>query len=111
MLSGLARHGNPPQALRRIENLLNPSALTVGFARRFAPYKRADLLFHDAERLERLLCHPQRPVQLIMAGKAHPADRPGQDIIRRIWQLAGSERLRGRIVFVEDYDASVARLM
>jgi starch phosphorylase len=106
-----ARHGHAPSALRKIENLFNPSALTIGFARRFAPYKRADLLVQDPARLERLLCDTERPVQLVMAGKAHPADRPGQEIIRRIWQLAGSEHLRGRIAFVEDYDASVARLM
>ncbi len=106
-----ARHGHAPAALRRIENLLNPGALTIGFARRFASYKRADLLFHDPFRLQRLLCDPERPVQLIMAGKAHPADTSGQEIIRRIWQLAGSDTLRGRIVFVEDYDSSIARLM
>ncbi len=106
-----ARHGHAPDSLRRIENLLNPSALTLGFARRFAPYKRPDLLFHDPARLAALLCDGQRPVQLVMAGKAHPADHPGQDLIRRIWELAGSDRLRGRIVYVEDYDTSVARLM
>jgi starch phosphorylase len=106
-----ARHGHAPSRLRKIEHLFNPAALTIGFARRFAPYKRADLLVQDPERLERLLCHDERPVQLIMAGKAHPADRPGQEIIHRIWQLAGREHLRGRIVFVEDYDAAVARLM
>jgi starch phosphorylase len=106
-----ARHGHAPSALRKIEHLFNPTALTVGFARRFAPYKRADLLVQDPGRLERLLCDGERPVQLVMAGKAHPADRPGQEIIRRIWQLAGRDHLRGRIVFVEDYDAAVARLM
>ncbi|MGQ0552947.1 MAG: alpha-glucan family phosphorylase [Planctomycetota bacterium] len=106
-----ARHGQAPAALRRIETLLNASALTLGFARRFAPYKRADLLFQDSARLERLLCDPTRPVQLLIAGKAHPADRPGQEIIRRIWELAGSDRLRGRIVFAEDYDLATARLM
>ncbi len=106
-----ARHGHPPAMLRHIENLLNPSALTLGFARRFAPYKRADLLFSDPGRLERLLCSTDRPVQLIMAGKAHPADRAGQEIIRRIFELTGGERMRGRIVFVEDYDLATARLM
>ncbi|HTE05500.1 MAG TPA: alpha-glucan family phosphorylase [Planctomycetota bacterium] len=106
-----ARHGHSPAVLRHIENLLNPSALTLGFARRFAPYKRADLLFSDPARLERLLCDGERPVQLIMAGKAHPADRAGQEIIRRIFELAGGERIRGRIVFVEDYDLATARLM
>jgi len=106
-----ARHGHSPEEMRRIQTLLNPEALTLGFARRFAPYKRADLLVRDPARLERLLSDATHPVQIVMAGKAHPADKPGQEIIHRIWQLAGSDRLRGRIVFVEDYDASVARLM
>jgi starch phosphorylase len=106
-----ARHGHSPEELRRLQTLLNPDALTLGFARRFAPYKRADLLVSDAARLERLLTDAARPVQIVMAGKAHPADGPGQEIIHRIWQLAGSGPLRGRIVFVEDYDAAVARLM
>jgi starch phosphorylase len=106
-----ARHGHSPEEMRHLQTLLNPDALTLGFARRFAPYKRADLLVRDPGRLERLLTHAERPVQIVMAGKAHPADKPGQEIIHRIWQLAGSARLRGRIVFVEDYDASVARLM
>jgi starch phosphorylase len=106
-----ARQGNSPADLRRVASLLNQSALTLGFARRFAPYKRHDLLFQDPARIERMLCHADRPVQLIMAGKAHPADRAGQDIIRRIWKLAASPRLRGRIVFVENYDMDVARLM
>lgn len=106
-----ARHGHAPADLRRVETLLNPAALTLGWARRFAPYKRADLLFHDPGRLQRLLCSEERPVQLLIAGKAHPADRAGQDMIRRIWELAGSAGLRGRVVFVEDYDAAVARLL
>lgn len=109
-LTQAARHGRSTSELRRVQELLDPSALTLGFARRFAPYKRADLMFHDAERLERLLCDESRPVQLVMAGKAHPADRAGQDIIKKVWALAG-DKLRGRIVFVEDYDIGVARLM
>jgi starch phosphorylase len=107
----IARHGGSTADLRRIQALLNPNALTLGFARRFAPYKRADLLFSDPARLERLFCNAERPVQLIMAGKAHPADRAGQAIIQRIWHLAGSRQLHGRIVFVEDYDMAVARLL
>ncbi|MCB9897696.1 MAG: alpha-glucan family phosphorylase [Planctomycetes bacterium] len=106
-----ARHGHSTAEMRRIHGLLNPNALTLGFARRFAPYKRADMLFQDAARLERLLCNDERPVQIIMAGKAHPADKAGQEIIERVWRLANSERLAGRVVFVEDYDTAVARLM
>jgi len=106
-----ARHGRSSSELRRIQDLVEPNALTIGFARRFAPYKRADLLFNDHDRLRRLLTHETRPVQLVMAGKAHPADRPGQEVIRRIWELASSDELRGRIVLLEDYDSGVARLM
>jgi starch phosphorylase len=106
-----ARHGQSTDELRRVQDLLDPNALTLGFARRFAPYKRADLLFHDPERLAAILCDPDRPVQVLMAGKAHPADKAGQDIIRRVWELANGERLAGRIVFVEDYDIAVARLL
>jgi glycogen phosphorylase len=106
-----ARHGHAPAELRHVEDLLNPAALTLGWARRFAPYKRPDLLFHDPGRLHKLLCDAERPVQLVIAGKAHPADRAGQDMIRRIWELASSPDLRGRVVFVENYDAAVARLL
>ncbi|GJM22118.1 MAG: alpha-glucan phosphorylase [Planctomycetota bacterium] len=111
MVRQSARHGNSPEALRRMADLLEPNALTLGFARRFAPYKRADLLFTDPERLTKLLTDPTRPVQLFMAGKAHPADRAGQEIIRNVWALADSDELRGRIVFLEDYDMGVGRLL
>ncbi len=110
-LRQLARHGKAPAALRSQTRVLDPAALTIGFARRFASYKRADLLFHDMPRLERLLTSTDKPVQVLMAGKAHPADRAGQDMIQRVCRLAGSDSLRGRVVFVEDYDMSVARLM
>lgn len=106
-----ARHGRSTGELARVREMLEPQALTLGFARRFAPYKRADLLFTDPKRLEQLLLDEDRPVQLIMAGKAHPADRAGQAIIRRIWELTAREDLRGRVVFVEDYDMGVARLL
>ena len=106
-----ARHGKSTSELRNIQQNLEPPALTLGFARRFAPYKRADLLFTDPDRLRALLTREDKPVRLIMAGKAHPADRPGQDVIRRIWELAGGDDLAGRIVVVEDYDSGVARLM
>jgi starch phosphorylase len=111
VLRQAARHGHSTAELRHIETLLNPSALTLGWARRFAPYKRADLLFTDRERLARLLGDSERPVQMVIAGKAHPADKPGQDMIRHIWELANEPDLRGRIVFVENYDAAVARLL
>lgn len=90
-------------------SLLRPEVLTIGFARRFATYKRATLIFSDHERLDRLVNHPERPVQFIFAGKAHPADIPGQRLIRDIYQLSQSERFRGKIVLLENYDMNMAR--
>jgi starch phosphorylase len=107
----LARHGESPDTLREIRGVLDPDALTIGFARRFATYKRADLLFSDEERLARLLWHTDRPVQIIIAGKAHPADRPGQQVIQHIFSLSRSDRLRGRVFIVEDYDMRIARFL
>ncbi|GFO67289.1 alpha-glucan phosphorylase [Geomonas limicola] len=89
--------------------VLDPEILTIGFARRFATYKRGTLLLHDKERLAAILNHPTRPVQIVFAGKAHPADHQGKELIRQIVQLSHQERFRRRIVFLEDYDISVAR--
>ncbi len=89
--------------------LLDPDALTIGFARRFATYKRATLLFRDVARLLRLLNQPGRPVQVIFAGKAHPADEPGKSFIRQIYRAAREQAFAGRIVFLEDYDIEMAR--
>jgi len=105
-----ARHGLAPDDLRGVERLLDPRALTIGFARRFATYKRAVLVLSDLDRLRALLSDPERPVQLVFAGKAHPADRAGQDVIRRLFLLTQGE-FRGKIVFLEDYDMEVARMM
>jgi len=105
-----ARHGLSPDELRRVETLLDPNALTIGFARRFATYKRAVLVLSDLGRLKRLLEDPDRPVQLLFAGKAHPADRAGQEMIRRLFELTQGE-LRGRLVFVEDYDIQLGRAL
>jgi len=88
---------------------LNTTALTIGFARRFAPYKRATLLLRDPDRLKRLLTSDTRPVQLIIAGKAHPNDQSGKDLIREIIHFAHQPELRRRIVFLEDYEISLAR--
>ncbi len=88
--------------------LLDPQVLTIGFARRFATYKRADLPFHDPERLRRILTDPLRPVQLVFAGKAHPADVPGKQVLQRIYQYARDPAFEGRIVFLEDYDMHLA---
>jgi len=105
-----AREGYGPADLRRLETLLDPAALTIGFARRFATYKRAVLLLRDPERAKALLLDPLRPVQLIFAGKAHPADRAGQEYIRQLAALSRGE-LAGRIVFLEDYDIAMARML
>jgi starch phosphorylase len=107
----LARHGCSPDELRAVEQLLNPDALTIGFARRFATYKRADLVFRDLNRLSAILKSAERPVQIIFAGKAHPADKPGQELIRRIFEISRHSDLRGYIVFLENYNMRVARML
>ncbi len=97
--------------LQRAGEVLDPNALTIGFARRFATYKRATLLFRDMDRLRKILCDKDRPVQVIIAGKAHPKDQPGKTFIREIVQLSRDPDLWKRLVFVEDYDMKVAREM
>ncbi|HLF25291.1 MAG TPA: alpha-glucan family phosphorylase [Anaerolineae bacterium] len=89
--------------------LLDPYALTIGFARRFATYKRATLLLHDVDRLRRIIHDPARPVQFIFAGKAHPADDPGKHLIQDLYRFVKEAGLGGRMVFLEDYDLNVAR--
>jgi starch phosphorylase len=106
-----ARHGCSPDELRSVEGLLNPNALTIGFARRFATYKRATLMFHDYERLRTLVKSSQRPVQIIFAGKAHPADKEGQAFIERIFNIAYRSDLRGHIVLLENYNMRTARML
>jgi starch phosphorylase len=88
--------------------LLNPAALTIGFARRFATYKRADLIFRDEERLLKLLTNPWRPVQIIFAGKAHPADDAGKRMLQRVYSYSRDPRFEGRIAFLQDYDLNSA---
>ena len=90
---------------------LDPSVLTIGFARRFATYKRAALIFHDIERLKRILNDRWRPIQIIFAGKAHPADDPGKQILQKIFNLARDPALGGRIAFVENYGEQLAQYM
>lgn len=107
----LQRRGSTAIERQRIEEILNPEALTIGFARRFATYKRAVLLFRDPERLARLLDNEDRPVQIIFAGKAHPQDNEGKKFIKEIIQLCKEEPFRNHIVFLEDYDINVARYM
>ena len=107
----LARHGRSPEDLRRVQSLLAPDVLTLGFARRFATYKRADLIFRDLARLKALMTSSTRPVQIVFAGKAHPADKPGQDMLRRIFEAAMSADLWGHVVLLENYDMGVARFL
>jgi starch phosphorylase len=97
--------------LESVERVLDPEVLTIGFARRFATYKRAALLFSDEERLARLLWDEHRPVQVVFAGKAHPADRPGQRVIRDIFERTQAPRLAGRAFILEDYDMRIARYL
>jgi starch phosphorylase len=105
----LVRQGAAPAEVSAAECLLDPQVLTIGFARRFATYKRATLIFRDPERLKRILNDPQRPVQILFAGKAHPADEPGKGFIQTINELSRQAGFAGRVLFVEDYDANIAR--
>jgi starch phosphorylase len=107
----LARHGEAPGTLAELGTILDPEVMTIGFARRMATYKRAALLFSDIDRLVRLAADAERPVQFIFAGKAHPADRPGQGVIQTIFEHSRSERLRGRVFILEDYDMRIARYL
>jgi starch phosphorylase len=105
-----ARHGLAPDELRQVEGLLDPHALTIGFARRFATYKRAFLIMSDLDRLRAIVGDRARPVQFLFAGKAHPADREGQEVVRRLFSLTHGE-FTGRLVFIEDYDIEVGRAL
>jgi len=97
-----------PAKLAVAGTLLSPTAFTIGFARRFATYKRADLLLHDADRLRRLVVDSRRPVQLVFAGKAHPADDPGKGVLQRVYRMAQDPQLMGRLAFIEDYEMHLA---
>jgi starch phosphorylase len=107
----LERRGASQVQIKAADEVLNSEALTIGFARRFAPYKRATLLLRDPDRLARILTNPDRPVQVIFAGKAHPKNDPGKDLIRQIVELARQERFRRHLLFLEDYDMGVARYL
>ncbi|MCZ6726703.1 MAG: alpha-glucan family phosphorylase [Acidobacteria bacterium] len=111
ILSQYARHGRSPDKLREVEHLFDPRVLTLGFARRFATYKRADLLFGDLHRVRSLLGHPDLPMQVIFAGKAHPTDRPGQQMIQHIFNLSHDGELSGRVFFLENYDLGIAKML
>jgi starch phosphorylase len=105
------RRGAPFADVKEVDEVLNPQALTIGFARRFATYKRGDLIFKDPDRLEKILSDPDRPVQIIMAGKAHPQDNPGKELIKSIFDFSKDPRFKHSIVFIENYDINVARYL
>ena len=105
----LGQRGEPPEAIAAAGDVLDPAALTLGFARRFAGYKRPDLLLRDPQRLERLLSATDRPVQIIVAGKAHPDDEEGKRLVQAWARFVRGSSVRGRAVFLEDYDMSLAQ--
>jgi len=107
----LRRRGLPEKEAAVADEVLDPAALTIGFARRFATYKRANLILQNLDRTRKILLDKDRPVQLIFAGKAHPADNQGKELIRQIIHIARDPELRRRIVFLEDYDMRVARVL
>jgi starch phosphorylase len=107
----LQNRGAAQHEIARAEEVLIPEALTIGFSRRFATYKRATLLFRDPERLKRIINNPERPVQILFAGKAHPHDTGGKELIRHITNIAHDPEFRHRVVFLEDYDIHMARYL
>jgi starch phosphorylase len=111
LMQQLKRRGASSNEMEKANDILNPEALTIGFARRFATYKRATLLLKDPERLKKLLSNREKPVQIVFAGKAHPQDDEGKQLIKRLVHFARQEEVRGHIVFLENYDINVARYL
>jgi len=107
----LRRSGYSYEEINDITSKLNPNALTIGFARRFATYKRATLIFRDLERITQILNNAERPVQLIFAGKAHPADKEGQDLIKRIHEISMMPQFKGKIFLLENYNIAMSRYL
>ena len=109
MCHQLARHASAEAAEKEARAYLDHNVLTIGFARRFAAYKRANLLMGDLERLDRLVNHPQRPMQFIYAGKAHPNDEGGKNLIKQVYDVTQMPEFKGKILFIEDHDINVSR--
>lgn len=107
----LRRSGYSYEAINEITSKINPNALTIGFARRFATYKRATLIFKDLERITQILNNSDRPIQLIFAGKAHPADKEGQDLIKYIHQISMMPQFKGKIFLLENYNIAMSRYL
>jgi starch phosphorylase len=106
-----ARRGEPNESLNRLDKVLSPDALTIGFARRFATYKRANLILNDIRRLATLVNDPKRPVQFLFAGKAHPHDEPGKKVLQEVARMMRDPELGNKFVFIEDYDINVGRYL
>lgn len=109
MVSQYSRRNATKSMMKEVASVLDPGALTIGFARRFATYKRANLLLQDIERFESILCSKDYPVQFIFSGKAHPKDNEGKELIRQVIQFARNPEIRHKIVFIENYDINIAR--
>ena len=105
------RHGASIEELNEIDKLFNPDVLTIGFARRFATYKRADLIFKDLERITKIMNDPNRPVQIVFAGKPHPADIQGQDLVKRIYEISEMPQFKGKVFILENYNMAIARYL
>jgi glycogen phosphorylase len=106
-----ARRNEPADTLQRFSTLLSPDALTIGFARRFATYKRANLVLADIQRLASMVNDPKRPVQFLFAGKAHPHDEPGKRVLQQVAEMMRDQKFHNRFVFIEDYDINVGRYL
>jgi starch phosphorylase len=111
LMRQLEQKGASQRDVEKARGVLDSRTLTIGFARRFATYKRADLILADLDRLRRILLSPERPVQIIFAGKAHPKDGPGKDMLKAIFAFCQKEDVRRRVVFLEDYDLVIARYL
>src|SRR5207244_5683434 len=98
------RMGESPEFIRKVNRILDPETLPIGFARRFATYKRGTLLFSDTERLRKMVSNPNQPVQFVFAGKAHPKDDGGKKFIQDVYKFSRSAEFENRVVFVEAYD-------
>ena len=105
------RNSESVEEVNETDHLLDPKALTIGFARRFATYKRADLIFRDIEKITQLLNNPQRPVQIIFAGKPHPADIQGQELVKKIYQISKMPQFKNKVVILENYNMYTARYL
>lgn len=109
LISQSRRRGEDESSIEHARTVLNPNILTIGFARRFATYKRANLIFSDLDRMEKIINHPDRPVQIVFAGKSHPKDEGGKGLIQTVANLRKDPRFKHRVAFVEDYDINVCR--